>query len=264
MRPNKSLGQHFLIDQKVAARIVGAAEIDSEDVILEIGPGKGALTRLLVQQARSVIAIELDGGLAQRLSTSMVDHDRLTVVEDDARTMRIESLLDQRQPYKLVSNLPYYAAQPIIRRFLETIHKPVLMVVMVQHEVAQEMVAEPGDMRLLSVATQLYGRPKIVAVVPPRAFKPMPQVNSAVVRIDIFDELPIEMESENKFFKIVKAGFSTPRKQIHNSLAIGLGSTKEVARLILGQAGIDPTRRPQTLTLEEWGALYRSWCADEY
>lgn len=161
--------------------------------------------------------------------------------------------------YKVVANLPYYAASPIVRRFLSAEHKPRLMVVMVQREVARNMAAVPGQMRLLSVAVQLYGWPRIVASVPPRAFRPPPAVSSAVVRIDVFEEPPIPIDSEERFFEVVRAGFSTPRKQIRNSLRNGLGLTGDAVSSVLGKAAIDPTRRAQTLTLEEWGALYRSW-----
>ena len=259
MSPKKSLGQHFLSDGRVARRIVEAAEIGPDDVILEVGPGKGALTKLLVQRAGRVVAVEVDEGLAERLSESLGDFNALEVVAADARDVDIDSLVAPDRPYKVVANLPYYAASPIIRRFLEADHKPVLMVVMVQREVAREMVAEPGKMRLLSVATQLYGRPRIVTTVPPRAFRPAPQVTSAVVHIDVFGELAVGIDSERRFFELVRAGFSTPRKQIHNSLRNGLDSTSDAVAVVLGKAGIDRTRRAQTLTLEEWGALYRSW-----
>ncbi len=259
MSPKKSLGQHFLSDRRVAGRIVDAADIGTDDVILEVGPGKGALTKLLVQRAGRVVAVELDEELAERLSESLGDSRILEVVVADAREADIDSLVAPDSPYKVVANLPYYAASPIIRRFLEADHKPTLMVVMLQREVAQEMVAEPGKMRLLSVATQLYGRPRIVTSVPPKAFRPAPKVSSAVVRIDVFEELPIDIDSEERFFDVVRAGFSTPRKQIHNSLRNGLDLTGDDILDVLQTVGIDLTRRPQTLDLEEWGALYRSW-----
>ena len=162
-------------------------------------------------------------------------------------------------PYKLIANLPYYAAQPIIRRFLEAGRKPTLMVVMVQREVARNMTAAPGDMSLLSVATQLYGKPKIVASVPPRAFRPPPKVTSAIVRIDVFPEPPIALDSIEAFFTLVRAGFSAPRKQVHNCLQQGLSISRRDAESILSQAGIDPKRRPQTLSLDDWDSLYASW-----
>ena len=161
--------------------------------------------------------------------------------------------------YKLIANLPYYAAQPIIRRFLEAAHKPTLMVVMVQREVARTMTASPGDMSLLSVATQLYGKPRIVASVPPRAFRPAPKVTSAIVRIDVLPEPALPLDSINTFFTLARAGFSAPRKQVHNCLQQGLSVTRDEAEAMLSDAGIDPKRRPQTLSLDDWGSLYAAW-----
>lgn len=257
----KSLGQHFLADRRVIASIVDAADISADDLVVEIGPGRGALTRPLVDRAGRLMAVEMDDILAVRLREKYADRLNLSVLTEDAREVDIDALAPGGAPYKVVANLPYYAASPIVRRFLEADRKPTLMVVTVQREVALEMVAKPGQMGLLSVAVQLYGAPRIVATVPPRAFRPPPKVTSSVVRIDVFPEPAVAFESVDEFFGVVKAGFSARRKQLHNSIARGLGLEPETARSLLAEAGIDPTRRAQTLSLDEWAALYEAYGA---
>ena len=255
----KSLGQNFLVDRRIVSRILAAADLSPNDTILEIGPGRGILTRPLAERAASLTAIELDNYLADALTTEFAEHPHVRIVHADAREISIASVIPSDAPYKLIANLPYYAAQPIIRRFLEADRKPALMVVMVQREVARNMTAAPGDMSLLSVATQLYGRPRIVASVPPRAFRPAPKVTSAIVRIDVFSKPALPRDSIDAFFTLVRAGFSAPRKQVHNCLQQGLSISRHDAENILTQAGIDPKRRPQTLSLEDWDSLYAAW-----
>ena len=186
-RANKALGQHFLVDARVRRRILSAADLSPGDVVVEIGPGRGFLTSSLVKQAGKVVAVELDEALAERLSDSYSDQSNLQVVAADARDVDIGALVGNSD-YKVVANLPYYAANPILRRFLEAERKPSVMVVMLQREVAEVVAAEPGRMGLLSVAVQVYGRPRIVCGVPPRAFRPTPGVTSAVLRIDVYPE----------------------------------------------------------------------------
>ena len=253
----KSLGQHFLVDRRVLGRIVRAAEISPDELVVEIGPGRGVLTRELADRAARVVAVELDESLAATLTAQFDDNPDITVLAADARDVDIDSLVPPGEPYKVVANLPYYAASPIIRRFLSADHKPQLMVVMVQREVAQSMAAEPGKMRLVSVAVQVYGKPRIIATVPPKAFRPSPAVSSAVVRIDVYPTPAIEFEKEDDFFTLVRAGFSSPRKQIHNCMRHGLSVSAEVAQSMLSQAGIDPKRRAQTLSLKDWSGLYK-------
>ena len=256
-RARKSLGQNFLVDGGVRSRIVSAAALSPEDTVVEVGPGRGFLTRALAKRAGSVVTVELDEALASDLVEKALPGVR--VVCADAREVPIESLVGETTPYKLVANLPYYAASPIVRRFLEAEHKPELMVVMVQREVAQSMTAKQGKMGLLSVATQVYGRPKVVCHVPPRAFRPAPKVWSSVVRIDVYEAPVVPFDSPQGFFEVVRAGFSAPRKQIRNSLANGLGIAGARSESVLGEAGIDSSRRAQTLTVAEWGQLHDAW-----
>lgn len=236
-----------------------AAEVTSEDTVVEIGPGRGILTRELADVAAEVVAVELDDNLAVRLTQEYQSQTNVRIVHADARTVDIDSLVEPGQPYKIVANLPYYAALPIVRRFLEADHKPSLMVFMVQREVAKNMTAEPGQMSLLSVATQLYGSARIVASVPPKAFRPAPKVTSAIVRIDVFDKPALDVASIEDFFVLARAGFSAPRKQVHNCLQHGLDISRDVAEQMLISADIDPKRRPQTLSMQDWGLLYQAY-----
>ena len=258
-RPKKSLGQNFLVNKKVLGEIIDAAELSSEETVVEIGPGRGFLTKSLINQAGHVIAVEIDDVLSERLKNLLISEKNLRIVKSDARDVDITSLVGAGNKYKLVANLPYYSASPIIRRFLEADHKPNLMVVMIQKEVACEMVAPPGKMRMLSVATQLYGKPKIIRYVHPRSFRPIPKVMSAIVRIDVYPQTAIPIESTAHFFDLVRAGFSTPRKQLRNSLSHGLKLSTETTESMLLKADINPTRRAQTLSLSDWGQLYAAF-----
>ena len=255
----KSLGQNFLVDRRIVSRIIAAADLSPGDTVLEIGSGRGILTRPLAERTATLTAIELDDDLAATLTNEFVEQSHVRIVHADAREIEIASLIPHDSPYKLIANLPYYAAQPIIRRFLEAEHKPSVMVVMVQREVARNMTATPDKMSLLSVATQLYGKPRIVASVQPRAFRPAPKVTSAVVRIDVYSQPALALESVDAFFNLVRAGFSAPRKQIHNCLQQGLSIPRLESEAILSDADIDPKRRPQTLSLDDWGNLYAAW-----
>ena len=258
-RASKALGQHFLIDSRVRRRILAAADLAPGDLVVEIGPGRGFLTRSLVRQAGKVVAVELDETLAGRLSDAYSTQPNVEIVAADARGMDIGSLVG-RSEYKVVANLPYYAANPILRGFLEADRKPSVMVVMLQREVAKVITAEPGKMGLFSVAVQVYGRPRMVCSVPPRAFKPPPKVTSAVVRIDVYPEPAARRGVGEGFFRLVRAGFSAPRKQIRNSLSAGLQSSPAAVDAMLLESGIEPRRRAQTLTIEEWRRLY---CASQ-
>ena len=263
-RPRKSLGQHFLHDSRVVQRIVDAAELNADDTLIEIGPGRGALTRRLVRMAGRVIAVELDPDLSEELPHRLDHPSNLECVMGDAREIELYSLVaatfgDAAPRYKVVGNLPYYAASPIIRRTLESKAPPALALFMVQKEVAESMTAKPGSMGLLSVATQFYAEARTVCTVPPSAFRPVPKVRSAVVRLDIRGAPAISVESREEFFKVVRAGFSAPRKQLHNSISHGLGIKSSLGSAILERAAIDGRRRPATLDLAEWGDLYRAW-----
>ncbi len=261
-RRRKSLGQHFLADARIANRIVAAAEPDGSDTVLEIGPGAGVLTRRLVEQAGRVVAVELDQRLGEELPERLAFPTNLEVVQGDGRDVEVDDLVGAGAPYKVVANLPYYAAAPIVRRFLETVRPPTLMVVMVQREVADAMNASPGGFTLLSVATQFYAEPSVVAQVPPRCFRPPPKVSSTVLKLAVRAEPAATVADRAAFFALVRAGFSAPRKQLRNSLMQGTGSSAEAVSAALDDAGIDGRRRPATLGIGEWAALDAAWPAE--
>ena len=258
-RPKKSLGQHFLTDDAIVSQIVSAADLTPQDTVLEVGPGRGFLTRRLVEQAGRVIALELDEELAYSLPQRLDNPRNLTIACGDARTIDISSLIGAQTPYKIVANLPYYAANPIVRHFLEGELQPSLMVLMLQKEVAQSMLAQPGSMGLLSVATQYYAEGSLICQVPPSAFRPPPKVSSSVVRLDIRPTPAVEVRDTQGFFNLVRSGFSAPRKQLRNSLSHGLGLTGPETTWLLESADIDGQRRAETLTMEEWAQIYRVW-----
>ena len=255
-RSKKSLGQHFLFDAKIRDAIVKAAQLKSDDLVLEIGPGKGFLTKELIKNCGEVIAVEIDVRLVKVLEQLHTTSRNLKIVPGDVRDMDLHSLIPENTKYKVVANLPYYAASRIIRQFLEIEHKPSSLTVMVQLEVANQMIALPGQMGMLSVAIQLYGNPKIVKQVKPSSFKPKPKVGSAVVNIQIYQEFEVEILSVKHFFEVVRGGFSAPRKQLRNSLSKGLKITTQNAEKCLEKCQIDSSRRPQTLSLKEWSKLH--------
>ena len=258
-KPKKSLGQNFLVDSRVAKKIISTADISSDDTILEIGPGRGALTRHLAETCKRLVAIELDSELASELQGRFSNYPGVEIIHGDARDVSVDQFINAGERYKLLANLPYYAANRIVRRFLTAERKPSILVFMVQREVARTMAAQPGGMGLLSVMIQLYGSVKVAFTVPPRAFRPAPKVTSAVVRIDVYDQPALDLISDEDFFDLVIAGFSAPRKQIKNSLRNGLKVTSEIADVMLETADIDPKRRPETLSVAEWGEVYNQW-----
>jgi len=248
LEPKKGLGQNFLTDKGVLDKIVAAAELSPDDTVLEVGPGLGHLTRLLARRAGRVIAVELDGRLLPILRDQLAGYDNVELIQGDILELFLSSLLfPLSSEYKVVANLPFYITSAVLRRFLTAEPSPVRMVVTVQREVAQRITARPGDMSLLAVGVQFYGRPQIVARIKAGAFYPRPEVNSAVVRIDRSDT--------EAFFAVVRAGFAQRRKQLRNSLAAGLRCPQATIVAALKVAGVDPRRRPETLSLSEWAAI---------
>jgi 16S rRNA (adenine1518-N6/adenine1519-N6)-dimethyltransferase len=259
-RPKKGLGQHFLKDRGITARIVDAARLEPDDLVVEVGPGLGILTeelaRRLDPEKGKLVAIELDAGLLPALRQRFAESPHVNFVQADILEVSPAKLAEGK-PYKLVANLPYYITSAVLRHFLEAEARPQSLTVMVQREVAERMVARPPDMSLLAVSVQLYGKPKVMFRVPPGAFRPPPKVDSAVVQIDVYgpSEGPVEPASEEGFFRIVQAGFGQKRKQLANTLSSGLDLPKGEVIARLKNAGVEPTRRAETLTLEEWAAV---------
>ena len=261
LRAKKGLGQHFLVDGRALGRIVAAADLTSADTVIEVGPGLGVLTQELAQHAGRVMAIEADSEMVSALSKIVARYPNLTVVQGDIMHIDPVSLLPPPGgvpvSYKVVANIPYYITSAVLRRFLEASRQPTLMVVMVQKEVGRTIVAQPGDMSLLAVGIQFYGKPSIVARVPARSFYPPPKVDSVILRVDVYDKPPVSVPCVRAFFDTVRAGFSAPRKQLRNSLAQGLAIGTQTAADLLQRASIDPRRRAETLSIEEWGRLCR-------
>ncbi len=256
MRPNKSFGQNFLIDRSVLQTIVNAAEIKPDDEILEVGAGTGVLTQELARSARRVVAVELERDMLVLLKETTSNYPNVELVASNLLHFDPTKLFGQAA-YKLVANLPYYITAPTFRHFLESSNPPRLLIVMVQLEVAKRITAGPGDLSLLGVSVQFYGQPHIVAHVPSQAFYPAPKVDSAVLRIDVYPQAPLSPEERHRFFRVVQAGFSERRKQLHNSLTHGLHSKNEHVRSWLAMAEIDSSRRAETLSIEEWLRLWQ-------
>lgn len=268
LQARKRLGQHFLVDEEVLKLITSTAELTPGDVVLEIGPGLGVLTQELVRQAGWVITIELDNKLAAILEKTLASSNNVTVINENVLHIDPEVLLRKQMTrlpstvtnpfsYKVVANLPYYITSPVLRHFLEASVKPQIMVVMVQKEVAEAIAAEPGGMSMLSISVQFYGKPRIIKYVPAQCFYPAPEVDSAILRIDLYPEPAVAVADEKGFFGLMRAGFTTPRKQIVNSLAQGLGLPKADILSLLQKASIVPQRRAETLTLNDWAKLWQ-------
>lgn len=254
MEPRRELGQHFLIDAGALARIVAAAELTAEDAVLEIGAGVGNLTRLLAREAGRVVAVEIDRRFLPILEAELADCPNIRLVPGDILALDPSELMEG-EPYKVVANLPYAITSAVLRHLLEARGSPQRMVVTVQREVAERMVARSGRMSLLAVSVQFYGRPQLLFRLRPGAFYPPPEVESAVVRIDRHPRPPVEVADVDGFFQVVRAGFSQPRKQLGNSLAHGLGISSGEAADALRRAGIDPHIRAERLGLEDWARL---------
>ena len=263
LKAKKRLGQHFLVEEQVLDCILSAAELSSEDIVIEVGPGLGILTKKLAEEAAKVIAVELDPRLVGVLRKRLPLFTNVRIIQGDILKLTPGRLLEDDlgaleagRSYKVVANLPYYITSPVLRHFLEASWKPSVMVVMVQKEVGEAIAATCGRMSLLSVSTQLYSKPTIIAYVPRRSFYPAPKVDSVVLRLDVYSKLPIDISDVNGFFDIVTSGFSSPRKQLRNSLAQGLGITSDQVASLLEKAGIEAKRRAESLSLEEWREVW--------
>ena len=255
MRPNKAFGQNFLVDRAVLQQIIEAAELEQSDQVLEVGAGTGVLTRELATRVRRVVAVEMEQNMLTLLQKMTDGYSNVELIARNLLYLDPQEVFGQ-EPYKLVANLPYYITAPTFRHFLESANPPRLLVVMVQYEVAQRIVAEPGDLSLLGVSIQFYGQPRIIARVPARSFFPAPKVDSAIVRVDVHAQAPLVPDERNGFFRVVQAGFSARRKQVHNSLTHGLHRKNEEIRAWLEVAGIEASRRAETLSIEEWLRLW--------
>jgi 16S rRNA (adenine1518-N6/adenine1519-N6)-dimethyltransferase len=277
----KGLGQNFLADAVHLDRIVAAAELTTDDVVVEVGPGVGTLTARLASQAGRVVAVELDASLLPALHETLAPYANVTIVQgdilqldpgqlsmansqwpmvDDQSSDQSDSLPIANCPltidhYKVVANLPYYITSAAIRHLLTAERPPALLVLTVQREVAQRIVARPPDMSLLAVSVQFYAQPELVARIPAGAFYPPPKVDSAILRLRPWSQPPVDVPNVDAFFAVARAGFGQRRKQLRNSLRANLSAAQGQVDAMLSQAQIDPQRRAETLTLAEWAQL---------
>jgi 16S rRNA (adenine1518-N6/adenine1519-N6)-dimethyltransferase len=254
LRANKSLGQNFLQDPHALQKIVNTAEIRPMDTILEIGPGLGSQTRYLATAAQKVVAVELDDKLFPLLEAVISPYQNIQLVHGDILGIEPRELIEQ-QDYLVVANIPYYITSAVIRHLLETNPKPRRIVLTVQKEVAERICAVPGDMSVLALSVQVYGQPRIATHIPANAFFPAPKVDSSVLVVDIYPTPRVNANLLDTFFQLIKAGFSQKRKMLRNSVSASMRfSPTETEKLLLA-ADIDPHRRAETLSLEEWGKL---------
>jgi len=252
IRPNKRLGQNFLTDQNILVKIIKAADLNQNDTILEIGPGLGTLTKELVQRAKKVIAVEKDKKLADLLKETLKDSSNLEIITADIRDIADKISLNS---FKIVANLPYYITSPVIRLFLESKNPPQEMVLMVQKEVGMRICASPPKMNLLAVSVQFYAQPRIVLHIPKESFWPQPKIDSSLIKIQNIKK-PEDIDIK-KFFRIVRAGFSSPRKQLANNLSSGLNLDREEIKKALIESNLDIQIRAQDLRVEDWKALQK-------
>jgi 16S rRNA (adenine1518-N6/adenine1519-N6)-dimethyltransferase len=254
LRAHKSLGQNFLQDPLALEQIVSAAEIQPTDTVLEIGPGLGSLTRYLAVAAKEVVAVELDPSLLPPLNAVLTSYPNIRLIHGDILKLSPKDLIAEKD-YIVAANIPYYITSAVIRHLLENDPKPRRIVLTLQKEVAERICAKPGDLSLLALSVQVYGEPRIAARIPAEAFFPAPKVDSAVLRVDIYASPRIKPELFDTFFRLIKAGFSQKRKTLRNSLSSGLHISPTEAADLLTRTNIDPQRRAETLSIEEWEKL---------
>ena len=258
----KKFGQNFLIDPHVLDKIIGAAGVTKEDMVLEIGPGIGTMTQYLAEAAREVVAVEIDNNLIPILKETLAEYDNVTVINEDILKVDIKTLAEEHnggRPIKVVANLPYYITTPIIMGLFESNVPIDNITVMVQKEVADRMQVGPGskDYGALSLAVQYYAEPYIVANVPPNCFMPRPKVGSAVIRLERYEEPPVKVKDEKLMFRIIRASFNQRRKTLANGLknSAELDYTKEEIETAIEALGRGASIRGEALTLEEFAKL---------
>jgi 16S rRNA (adenine1518-N6/adenine1519-N6)-dimethyltransferase len=256
--PKKGLGQNFLIDENYLAKIAEVAGIDKHTDVLEIGAGLGNLTRYLAAAGRQVTAVEIDDQLIPILKKVTREFDNVDIVKGDILEMPVSQLITS-PGYVVAANIPYYITSVLIRYLLENEPKPKRMVLTIQKEVAQRACAKAGKLNLLALSVQVYGCPTIAARIPADAFYPAPKINSAVLTIELYDQPLIPDELLETFFKLAKAGFSQKRKMLHNALAGATGLEKDEVDEMLTSIAIDPKRRAQTISIEEWARMITAY-----
>ena len=261
LRPNKKLGQNFLQDPAILDKIVSIAEVAATDTVLEIGPGLGSLTRHLALNAKEVVTVEIDKKIIPALRASLAGYANSNIVEADILDVPPDSIIDSSN-YLVVANIPYYITSAILRHLLENPPRPKRMILTIQKEVA-ERICETKKMSLLALSVQVFGKPEIAGKIPAGAFYPPPNVDSAVIKIELYDKPLIPNNQLDDFFKLAKAGFGQKRKTLRNSLSAGLHIASTDAEELLTKAEIDPRRRAETLSLDEWRILTEVWSTNQ-
>jgi len=255
IKPIKHLGQNFLIDKNILKKITKTADLKPQDIVLEIGPGLGVLTQELAKKAKKVIAVEKDSRMCQALRENLKDFNNIEIINKDVLKFEIIKLFKNLKlkikNYKIVANLPFYITAPVIRKFLESENPPQEMVLMIQKEVAQRVCSQPPKMSILAVSVQFYAGAKIISYVSKKSFCPKPKVDAAIIKITPWDK-PGLSQNKEEFFKVVKAGFSQPRKQLINNLSKGLKLDKEQINKLLKKLNIQPNQRAETLSINNW------------
>lgn len=252
--PNKSLGQHWLKDREILQAIVDDADIQPGDTVLEIGPGLGTLTSLLLARAERVVAVEFDEDLARKLPGQFPGKD-LTVVNQDILTYDLSQL---PVGYKVVANVPYYITSKIVERLMTADNKPSVAVLLVQKEVAERIAAGPGELSVLAISAQVYAEASLGVEVPKEYFTPPPKVDSQVVVLQTRRQPLVKSEDERALFRVVKAGFAAKRKKLRSSISAGLAISKPDAEQLLRYSDIDSEKRAQDLSIDEWLRLARN------
>ena len=258
IRPKKSLGQNFLVEPAGLMKVINAADLSGNEEVLEIGAGLGSLTYLLAQSSAHVTAVEIDRHMLEPLAEALRPFTNVQIVPGDILELDPEKLVNQEN-YVVVANIPYYITSAIIRHLLEARLKPSRVILTIQKEVAQRIVARDGKMSLLSLSVFVFGEPEIAGSIPAGSFFPAPDVDSAVLRIRLHPEPLIPSKRLDQFFKLAHAGFGQKRKTLRNSLSAGLSlPTGEVEARLL-KANIEPSRRAETLSIAEWARLVESF-----
>lgn len=255
--PNKSLGQHWLKDSSILEHIVDAADVTRDDIVLEIGPGLGTLTSVLLSRSQEVIAIEFDHDLARKLPAQFPNKN-LIVYHRDILSFDLSTV---PSGYKVVANVPYYITSKIIQMLMTANNTPTCAVLLIQKEVAERLAAAKGDMSILSISAQLLADVSLGEIVPAKYFTPPPKVDSQVVILKTRQKPLIPEHEQKAFFRIVKAGFSAKRKKLRSSLSGGLALSKDEIETILIQANIDPHFRAQDLSIDNWRAIMKAYVA---
>ena len=248
IKPIKRLGQNLLIDKQVIKKVIRTANLHSKDIVLEIGPGTGVLTQEIVKTAKKVITVEKDPRMIEILKENLKGFENTEIISQDILKFNNYKLLTTH--YKLIANLPFYIAAPVIRKFLESKNPPKEMTLIIQKEVAQRICAKPPKMSILAVSVQFYSEVKIISYISKKSFRPKPKVDGAIIKITPHKKY--KKVNSKQFFKIVKAGFSHPRKQLANNLANELKLSKKEVNDLLLKNNIQPTQRAETLFIKDW------------